>query len=121
MARVRIEPKWGEIYLTDFDPAIGSEIQKRRPAVIIQNDINNEFSDTTIVAAITSLKTKATYPTTVQLKTGEGGLDRDSIILLGQIRTMDKSRLAKKLGLLSSEQMYRVGKALSLSLGYAGF
>src|SRR3990167_7799260 len=91
-------PKRGEIYLTNFDPAVGSEIQKTRPALILQNDICNQFSNITIVSAITATSNKHRYPMEVEIARGEGGLDRDSLIALSQIRTIDKSRLIHKLG-----------------------
>ena len=109
-------PKRGEIYYVTFDPTIGVEIKKSRPALIIQNDIGNMHSQATIVAAITSTSRESS-PYEVFLKAGEGGLQKDSIILLNQIRTIDKKRLGKRLGTISSESMKKVDKAIEISLG----
>ena len=98
----RIEPpKRGEVFLVNFDPTIGSEIRKTRPALILQNDISNEYSPITIVAAITSRFDRTLYPTEVLIHAPEGGLSNDSVILLNQIRSIDKQRLIKRLGLLN--------------------
>ena len=110
-------PKRGEIYLVNFDPAVGSEIQKTRPAIILQNDLGNEYSATTIVAAITAASGGHRYPTEVGIAHGQGGLDRDSLIVLNQLRTVDKSRLIHKLGSASKSTMQAVGAALLISLG----
>ena len=114
----QIIPRRGEIYLVDFDPAVGSEIQKTRPALVIQNDVGNEFANTTIVAGITSYKGRHSYPTSIPIKSGEGGLNKDSLVLLSQIRTVDKLRLSKKLGSLSDLQMKKVGFAIMISFGF---
>lgn len=115
-----IIPKRGEIYLVNFDPAIGAEIKKTRPALILQNDIANRYSSVTIVAAITSFSDKdgKIYPTEVFIGDSEGGLDNDSVALLNQIRTMDKRRLVKKLGILKDKTMAQVDKAIQISLGF---
>ena len=112
-------PKRGEIYLVNFDPAIGAEIKKTRPALILQNDIANRYSSVTIVAAITSFSNKdgKTYPTEVFISGSEGGLDNDSVALLNQIRTIDKGRLVKKLGVLKDKTMAKIDKAVQISLG----
>jgi len=110
-------PKRGEVYLTHFDPTLGSEIKKTRPALILQNDVGNEYSSLTIVAAITSKHDDKLYPTEVRLQTPEGGLSVDSAILLSQIRSVDKKRLAKRLGNVKPSTMAQVEKALMLSLG----
>lgn len=109
-------PKRGEIYLVNFDPAVGSEIQKTRPAIILQNNFGNEFSETTIVAAITAAGKKS-FPVQVEVSAGVGGLDRNSLIQLNQIRTMDKSRLMHRLGAVDKPIMRAVDKALLVSLG----
>jgi len=109
-------PKRGEIYYVNFDPPIGVEIKKTRPALIIQNDIGNMYSQATIVAAITSTQ-KGPHPYEVSLKAGEGGLAKDSLILLNQIRTIDKRRLHKRVGIIQSEKMEKVNEALKISLG----
>jgi len=114
----RLSPCRGDVYLVPFDPAYGSEIQKTRPALIIQNNIGNRFSSTVIVVAITSRKNDATvYPVEVLVPKQEGGLDEDSVILLDQIRTIDKKRLLKKFGSLKPETMRRVDQALAISIG----
>jgi mRNA interferase MazF len=109
--------KRGQIYLTDFDHSRGSEIRKVRPAVILQNDIANKHSDTTIVAAIRSKVGQQSYPNQVKIAAGEGGLKLDSIIQLNQIRTVDKSRLGPLLGSAKPQTMLEVDQALAISLG----
>jgi mRNA interferase MazF len=109
-------PKRGEIYYVNFDPTIGVEIKKTRPALIIQNDIGNMYSQATIVAAITSTQ-REPYPYEVSLKAGEGGLSKDSLILLNQMRTIDKRRLKKRVGALSPEKLEKINEALKISLG----
>jgi len=103
--------------LVNFDPSIGAEIKKTRPALILQNDIANRFSPTVIVAAATSRFEEPFYPTEILIKKYEGGLSQDSVILLNQIKTIDKTRLIKHLGKIKSETMERVDKALEISLG----
>ena len=109
--------KRGDVYLVNFDPTIGSEIRKTRPALILQNDIANRFSPITIVAAISSQFSEPPYPTEVRVTPPEGGLSANSVILLNQIRSIDKKRLIKRLGLLSVETMRRVDRATLISLG----
>ena len=111
-----IFPKRGEIYYVNFDPTVGIEIKKTRPALIIQNDVGNTYSQATIVAAITSTS-KEVSPYEVFLKSGEGGLQKDSIVLLNQIRTIDKRRLGRRLGMVSPESIKRIDKAIEISLG----
>ena len=110
-------PHRGEVFLVNFDPTIGAEIQKTRPALILQQDILNEYSPVTIVAAITSKVGDKTYPTEVPIPLKEGGLAVESVILCNQIRTIDKARLVQKLGMVSGATMKRVSYALSISLG----
>ena len=110
-------PKRGEVDLVDFDPTIGPEIRKRRPALVIQNDIDNRHSPITIVAAMTSQIAGERYPTEVVLHPPEGGLTRPSAVLLNQIRSVDRKRLVGRLGRLRSETMTRVDRALRISLG----
>ena len=110
-------PKRGEVVLVDFDPTIGAEIRKRRPALVIQNDIDNRHSPITIVAAMTSQIAGERYPTEVVLHPPEGGLTRPSAVLLNQIRSVDRKRLVGRLGRLRSETMTRVDRALRISLG----
>ena len=111
-------PKRGEIYLVNFDPSIGAEIKKTRPALILQNDTANRYSSVTIVATITSFSDKdgKTYPTEVFIDVSEGGLNNDSVALLNQIRTIDKRRLVKKLGVLKDKTMAWIDKAVQISL-----
>lgn len=107
----------GDIVLVDLDPVKGSEQGRTRPAVVIQNDVGNKHSPTTIVAPLTSSYRKV-YPVNVEVESGENGLERDSIILLNQIVTVDiKSRVLKKLGKLSPEKMKKVDSAIEISLG----
>jgi len=105
----------GDIWLVNFNPAQGSEQKGIRPALIVQNDVGNEVSPVTIVAAISSV-TK-TYPINVEIKPSESGLEKDSVVKLNQIRTIDKKRLIKRLGRLDSSKMKAVNSALMLSLG----
>ena len=109
--------KRGDVYLVDFDPAIGAEINKTRPAIVLQNDVANRYGGVTIVTAITSFRAGRPYPTKVEIPAGDGGLDKDSTAMLNQLRTVDKKRLQKKLGVLSSFTMQRVDVALQVSLG----
>lgn len=110
-------PKRGDIYWVKLDPVIGSEISKTRPALVISNDIGNEYSDRVIVAPITSKGLSRIYPFEVAIPKGTAGLEEDSKIILDQIRTVDKARLANRVGKLSPEMMFKVDRAISLSLG----
>ncbi len=116
MGKIR-SVKRGEVYLVNFDPTIGSEIRKIRPALVIQNDVGNRYSPATIVAAITSKYDDELYPTEVMIRTGEGGLSQDSVVTFDQIRTIDKTRIVKKLGAVSEVTMRRAESALKISLG----
>lgn len=111
-------PKRGEIYLVNFDPTIGAEIKKIRPALILQNDTANRWSSITIVAAITSQFEEPLYPTEVLLKAPEGKLETDSVVLLNQIRSIDKRRLIKRLGALKPGTMTQVEQAILISFGF---
>ena len=113
-------PKRGEVYYVNFDPTIGVEIKKTRPALIIQNDVGNMHSQATIVAAITSTVREG-FPYEAFLKAGEGGLKKDSIVLLNQIRTIDKKRLGKRISILSSEAMEKIDNAIKISIGLIKF
>lgn len=107
----------GEIYLVKLDPTVGKEIQKTRPALIIQNDVGNDHSPLTIVAPITSIKTGAKkYPIDVWVTPKESGLSKQSKVCLNQIRTIDKQRLIKKIGALTSRKMAEVDQAIQISL-----
>jgi mRNA interferase MazF len=101
----------------DFDPTIGAEIRKTRPALVIQNDIDNRHSPITIVAAISSQIAGERYPTEVELQPPEGGLTRPSVVLLNQIRSVDKRRLVGRLGRLKRRSLLRVDRALQIALG----
>ena len=115
-AEVR-RPRRGEVYLVNFAPTLGAEIQKTRPAVVVQNDIGNRWSPITIVAAITSSFEDRLYPTEIPVSASEGGLERDSVILLNQIRSIVKGRLGRRLGALKAQTMKEVDRALLFSLG----
>jgi mRNA interferase MazF len=115
-----IRPERGEVYLVNFDPTIGAEIQKTRPALIVQNDIANRHSPITIVAAITSQFSEPLYPTEVLIQPPEGGLTITSVVLLNQLRSIDKRRLIRRLGVLTPATMARVDRAILISLGLVG-
>lgn len=112
-----VYPRRGEVYLVIFDPTMGAEIQKTRPALVVQNDLANRHSAITIVAAITSQFDEPLYPTEVLISPPEGGLRAKSVALLNQIRSIDKQRLVRRLGSLRSETINRVDHAILISLG----
>ena len=112
-----VRPRRGEVYFVAFDPTLGAEIRKTRPALILQNDIANRSSPITIVAAITSRFDEELYPTEVLVRAPEGGLEADSVVLLNQIRSVDRRRLVRRIGRLVPETMRFVDRALMLSLG----
>lgn len=114
-----VNPVRGEIYLVSSDPTLGAEIQKNRPALILQNDVSNQHSPITIVAAIASKFDKKLYPTEILISTKEGGLNIDSVALLNQIRSIDRQRLIKRLGRIKPETIKKVDMALKISLGLA--
>ncbi len=107
----------GDIFYADLSPVVGSEQGGVRPVLVVQNDIGNKYSPTIIVAAITSQINKAKLPTHIEISAEEYGLPKDSVILLEQIRTIDKKRLKEKIGFLSSEMMKKVDEALQISFG----
>ncbi len=109
----------GDIYYADLSPVVGSEQGGIRPVLIIQNNIGNRYSPTVIAAAITSRGSKAKLPTHIKLYADHSGLAKDSVVLLEQIRTIDKTRLKEKMGTLSPYDMYKVDEALSISFGLA--
>lgn len=109
--------KRGDILLVNFEPVKGSEQGRIRPALVVQNNILNQFSPLTIVAPITSKNYEKEYPTNVEILKEESGLKLDSTILLNQIRTIDKSRIKSKLSRLPQDIMNKVDIALSVSLG----
>lgn len=113
----KVAPRRGEVWLISFDPTIGAEIRKTRPALILQNDVANAASPITIAAAITSRFEEPLYPTEVPIRAKEGGLAADSAALLNQLRSIDKQRLIRRLGRLSPETMARVNQALAISVG----
>lgn len=112
-----IKPLRGEVYWVDFDPSLGSEIKKIRPALILQNDIDNKYSPVTIVAAISSSIDGKVYLNEVFIKKFQGGLKEDSLVLLNQIKTIDKKRLIKRIGVMDQTLMMNVDRALEISLG----
>lgn len=109
--------KRGDIYYADLSPVVGSEQGGVRPVLIVQNDVGNKFSPTVIAAAITSQKYKTNLPTHIQVNADECGLARDSIVLLEQVRTLDKKRLKERMGTLADDDMNRINQALSVSFG----
>lgn len=109
--------KRGELYYADLSPVVGSEQGGIRPVLVVQNDIGNKYSPTVIAAAITSKLNKAKMPTHIELSSKEYGLEKDSVVLLEQIRTIDKSRLREKIGELNDFKMNQVNKAMMISLG----
>ena len=109
--------KRGDLFWVNLDPAHGSEQAGRRPVLVLQNDIGNELAPTTIIAPLTTKSFTKEYPTNVHLPKGIGGLKSDSTVLLSQIRTVDKSRLQKKLGRLSESYLEKVERAIRISLG----
>lgn len=102
--------------MVSLEPVIGSETGKTRPCVVIQNDIGNTYSPVTIVACITSKTRKKRYPVNVHVSAADTGLTQDSIVLLNQIRTVDKRRLIKKIGRIPASKMHEIDQALKISL-----
>ena len=109
--------KRGEIYYADLSPVVGSEQGGIRPVLIVQNDVGNKYSPTVIAAAITSQQYKTNLPTHIKVDADGCGLQKDSIVLLEQMRTIDKTRLREKMGSLDQGSMNMVDKAISVSLG----
>ncbi len=107
----------GDIYYADLSPVVGSEQGGMRPVLIVQNDVGNRYSPTVIAAAITSQTGKARLPTHISLGGRSCGLTRDSVILLEQIRTIDKQRLRERMGKVDDELMNRVDNAIAVSFG----
>lgn len=112
------EIRRGEIYYADLSPVVGSEQGGVRPIVVLQNDVGNKFSPTVIVAAITSQLAKAKIPTHIELSANRYYLPKDSVVLLEQIRTIDKSRLKQKICVLDGEKMEEINRAILVSLGF---
>lgn len=110
--------KRGELYYADLSPVVGSEQGGIRPVLVVQNDVGNKHSPTIIAAAVTSQINKAKLPTHIEISADEFGLSKDSVVLLEQIRTIDKKRLKDKIGELDDDLMSKVNKALLVSLGF---
>ena len=113
----------GELYYADLSPVVGSEQGGVRPVLVVQNDVGNKYSPTVIAAAVTSRIDKAKLPTHIELSAHEYGLPKDSVVLLEQIRTLDKTRLKERIGQVSAEKMEkmrRINEALLVSLGFYG-
>ena len=111
--------KKGDLYFADLRPVVGSEQGGVRPVLVVQNDVGNKYSPTIIVAAVTSQTSKAKLPTHVELAATQGGLSKNSVVLLEQLRTIDKQRLKERIGALSDSQLPDVDAALGVSLGIA--
>ncbi|MFR7854836.1 MAG: type II toxin-antitoxin system PemK/MazF family toxin [Acutalibacteraceae bacterium] len=109
--------KRGEIYYADLSPVVGSEQGGIRPVLIVQNDVGNKYSPTVIAAAITSQQDKTELPTHIKVDADDCGLSKNSIVLLEQVRTIDKQRLRERMGSLGSGAMNRIDRALSVSFG----
>ena len=109
--------KRGDVFYADLSPVIGSEQGGVRPVLVIQNDIGNKYSPTIIIAAITSQINKAKLPTHVEISAPEYGLPKDSVVLLEQVRTIDKKRLREKIGRFNDEMMAKVDECLKISMG----
>lgn len=111
------EFKRGELYYADLSPVVGSEQGGVRPVLIVQNNVGNKYSPTVIVAAITSQINKAKLPTHIEL-TRDYGLQKNSVVLLEQLRTLDKRRLKDKIGVVDDKKMHKIDNALLISLGF---
>ena len=112
-----VEIKRGEIYYADLSPVVGSEQGGVRPVLILQNNVGNKYSPTVIVAAITSQCGKTKLPTHIEVNSKECGLNKNSVVLLDQMRTLDKIRLKERIGELPEQYMHFVDEAIGLSLG----
>ncbi|MBQ9531556.1 MAG: type II toxin-antitoxin system PemK/MazF family toxin [Eubacterium sp.] len=107
----------GDIYYADLSPVVGSEQGGVRPVLIVQNDVGNKYSPTVIAAAITSKMDKTNLPTHIEIDARECGLSKDSVVLLEQVRTIDKQRLRERMGALDNNDMSKVNQALNVSFG----
>jgi mRNA interferase MazF len=107
----------GEVYIAALDPVIGREISKTRPVVVVSNDLNNQFAATVTVLPVTSMNLEKIYPFEVLLPHGSGGLPKDSKVKADQIRTLDKTRMAKLLGKVDQKQITAIGRAMKIHLG----
>lgn len=110
-------PRRGEIYLTNLEPIKGSEQGKIRPCLIVQNDVGNRFSPTTIVVPMTSKVHTKDYPHEIFVRSADSGLTKDGMLLLGQIRAIDKGRIIKKLSIASNDLMTQVDAGIKVTLG----
>ena len=111
--------KKGDLFFADLSPVVGSEQGGVRPVLVVQTDVGNKYSPTIIVAAVTSQTSKAKLPTHVELAATQGGLSKNSVVLLEQLRTIDKQRLKERIGALNEWQIPVVDEALGVSLGIA--
>lgn len=109
--------KKGDLYFADLSPVMGSEQGGVRPVLVVQNDVGNKYSPTIIVAAITSRRNKANLPTHVEIEADGNGLSKNSVVLLEQLRTIDKRRLKERIGTIDKTRLPEVDEALSVSLG----
>ncbi|MBS5276182.1 MAG: type II toxin-antitoxin system PemK/MazF family toxin [Clostridiales bacterium] len=109
--------KRGDIYYADLSPVIGSEQGGVRPVLIVQNDIGNKYPPPVIAAAITRRQRKTDWPTHIEVNAHDCGLAKDSVVLLEQVRTIDKRRLKEKMGALQSSDMNKINNAISISMG----
>ena len=109
--------KKGDLYFADLSPVVGSEQGGIRPVLVVQNDVGNKYSPTIIVAAVTSRRNKADLPTHVEIAADGNGLSKNSVILLEQLRTIDKTRLKERIGTIDRNRLPEVNEALSVSLG----
>ncbi len=114
----KMEVRRGELYYADLSPVQGSEQGGIRPVLILQNDVGNKYSPTVIAGAVTSRLCKAKLPTHIEIKGGRFGITKDSVVLLEQLRTLDKKRLKNKIGKIDESTMERVNRALLISLGF---
>lgn len=112
--------KRGDIFYADLSPVVGSEQGGTRPVLIVQNDVGNRYSPTVIAAAITSRQSKAKLPTHIPIHSGDTGLIKDSVVLLEQVRTLDKRRLRERMGSVDDNSMKEINRALSVSMGLIG-
>lgn len=113
--------KRGDVYYADLSPVIGSEQGGVRPVLVLQNNVGNKYSPTIIISAITSQVNKSKLPTHIEINATDFGLSKDSVVLLEQIRTIDKKRLREKIGHLNEDVMHQVNEALQISFGMANF
>ena len=112
--------KKGDLYFADLSPVVGSEQGGVRPVLVVQNDVGNRYSPTIIVAAVTSQTGKSKLPTHVELAATQGGLSKNSVVLLEQVRTIDKKRLREHMGHLDEDMMNKVDDAIAVSFGLHG-